>query len=510
MSTETAQLDHEGAATSTTTVAPPHDPALAATAHRRRWWVLGVAGLAQLIVVLDATIVNIALPTAQASLAFSNDNRQWLITGYALAFGALLLIGGRLSDLFGRRLMFTIGLVGFGAASALGGAATSFELLLTARGLQGIFGALIAPAALSLLTVTFTDAKERARAFAIFGAVAGSGGAIGLILGGALTEYASWRWCMFVNVPLAALAVVGAAVLLPKQVKAAVKPTFDVLGSIVIVLSLVSLVYGLAQAETKGWSSVVTLGFTIAGVIGIGVFGVVETKVSHPLLPMRILRDRTRGGAYAAVAVIGAGMFAVFLFLTYYMSATLLFTPLQTGFAFLPMIGGIMVSVQLTPAFVSRVGAKVPVTVGMLVAAAGMLYLTRLDLDSTYVAHILPGLVVMGLGIGAVMGTAFGAATLGVDAADAGVASAVVNTVQQIGGSVGTAVLSAVSAAAATSYLTENGTTAATAARAAMDSYTTAFWWAAGIFTLGAVVCGVLLRHGAAAVDPDAPKVIAH
>ncbi|WP_111766836.1 MFS transporter [Nakamurella deserti] len=507
MSTETAQLDRDGAAA---TVGSPRDAEIAATAHRRRWWVLGVAGLAQLIVVLDATIVNIALPTAQASLGFSNDNRQWLITGYALAFGALLLIGGRLSDLFGRRLMFTIGLLGFGAASALGGAAASFEVLLAARALQGVFGALIAPAALSLLTVTFTDAKERARAFAVFGAVAGSGGAIGLILGGALTEYASWRWCMFVNVPLAALAVVGAAVLLPRQVKAAVTQSFDVLGSIVIVLGLVSLVYGLAQAETEGFASPITLGFTAAGVVLIGIFGLVETRVAHPLLPVRILADRTRGGAYAAVAVIGAGMFAVFLFLTYYMSATLAFTPLQTGFAFLPMIGGIMISVQLTPAVVSRIGAKVPVTIGMLVAAAGMLYLTRLDLTSSYVTDILPGLIVMGLGIGAVMGTAFGAATLGVNAADAGVASAVVNTVQQIGGSVGTAVLSAVSAAAATSYLSANGTTPATAAQAAMDSYTTAFWWAAGIFTLGAVVCGLLLRHGAVAVDPDAPKVVAH
>lgn len=510
MSIETARLEHEGAATSTVTVAPHHDDPAAATAHRRRWWILGVAGLAQLIVVLDATVVNIALPTAQAALGFSNDNRQWLVTGYALAFGALLLIGGRLSDLFGRRLMFTIGLIGFGAASALGGAASSFEILLTARGLQGIFGALVAPAALSLLTVTFTDAKERARAFAIFGAVAGSGGAIGLILGGALTEYASWRWCMFVNVPLAAIAVVGAAVLLAKQPKAAVAPKFDVAGSIVIVLGLVSLVYGLAQAETKGWSSAVTLGFTAAGVVLIAVFAKIETMVAHPLLPMRVLRDRTRAGAYAAIAIIGAGMFAVFLFLTYYMSSTLLFTPLQTGLSFLPMIGGLMISVQITPMIVARIGSKVPVIVGMTVAAAGMFILTRLDLESTYAAHILPGLIVMGLGIGAVMGTAFGAATLGIDPVDAGVGSAVVNTVQQIGGSIGTAVLSAVSAAAATSYLTANGTSPAAAAQAAMDSYTTAFWWAAGIFALGAVVTGVLLPHGAVAVDPDAPKVIAH
>ncbi|SDP49859.1 drug resistance transporter, EmrB/QacA subfamily [Nakamurella panacisegetis] len=510
MSTSTARIDQDGAAASTITPAPLEQETASGRQHSRRWWVLVVAALAQLVVVLDATIVNIALPTAQASLGFSNDNRQWLVTGYALAFGALLLLGGRLSDLFGRRLMFTIGLLGFGAASALGGSANSFGLLLTARSLQGVFGALVAPAALSLLTVTFTNAAERARAFAIFGAVAGSGGAIGLILGGALTEYASWRWCMFVNVPLVVLAVIGAALLLPRQNKAEVKPKLDLPGTIVIVLGLVSLVYGLAQAETKGWTSGVTLGFIAAGLVLIAVFVKVETTVSHPLLPMRILADRTRGGAYAAVGIVGAGMFAVFLFLTYYLSTILAFTPLETGLSFLPMIGGLMVSVQLTPSVVSRIGAKVPVLVGMAVAAVGMLMLTQLDLHSAYTANILPGLVVMGLGIGAVMGTSFGAATQGVAAADAGVASAVVNTVQQIGGSIGTAVLSAVSAAAATNYLVGKQATPANVAQAAMDSYTTAFWWAAGIFTLGAVVCGLLLRHGAVAVDPEAPKVIAH
>ncbi|RIJ78431.1 DHA2 family efflux MFS transporter permease subunit [Nakamurella silvestris] len=481
------------------------------TPDPRRWWILGVAAIAQLIVVLDATIVNIAMPTAQASLGFSNDNRQWLVTGYALAFGSLLLVGGRLADMFGRRLMFVIGLIGFAAASALGGAAGSFGVLLTARGLQGVFGALIAPAALSLLTVTFTQAKERARAFAIFGAVAGSGGAVGLILGGALTEYTSWRWCLFVNVPLAAIAVVGALLLLKKKEQPQeAKPKLDLLGSAVIVAGLVSLVYGLAAAETKGWSSMVTLGFTALGLALIAVFVKVQATIEHPLLPLRVLKDRTRAGSYIAIAIVGAGMFAVFLFLTYYLSTALEFTPLQTGFAFLPMIGGLMVSVQIVPSIVGRIGAKVPVTIGMLVAAAGMLLLTNLDLQSTYAAHIMPGLIVVGLGLGAVMGTAFGAATQGVDADDAGVASAVVNTVQQIGGSIGTAVLSAVSASAATNYLVGKDLNPANAAQAAMESYITAFWWAAGIFALGGVVSAVMLRHGAPTFDPDAPKVIAH
>lgn len=480
-------------------------------ADPRRWWVLGVAAIAQLIVVLDATIVNIAMPTAQAALGFSNDNRQWLVTGYAIAFGSLLLIGGRLADMFGRRLMFTIGLIGFAAASALGGAATSFEMLLAARGLQGVFGALIAPAALSLLTVTFTDVKERARAFAIFGAVAGSGGAIGLILGGALTQYSSWRWTMFVNVPLAALAVVGALFLLKKNEKTAgPRPKLDVLGSIVIVLGLVSLVYGLAEAETQGWSSAATLGFNALGLVLIGVFVKVESTVAHPLLPLRVLRDRTRAGSYLAIAFVGAGMFAVFLFLTFYMATSLGFTPLQTGLAFLPMIGGLMVSVQIVPNIVSRIGAKVPVTAGMVIAAVGMWLLTHLELDSSYAANILPGLVVVGLGLGAVMGTAFNTSTQGIEPQDAGVASAVVNTVQQVGGSIGTAVLSAVSASAAAAFLTDNGSDPANAAQAAMESYLTAFWWAAGIFALGAVISAVLLPHGAVVADPNAPQVVAH
>ena len=511
MATGIARMEHErAAAPSTMAEADPERRVAAERQHKRRWWVLAVAGLAQLIVVLDATIVNIALPTAQASLRFSTDNRQWLVTGYALAFGSLLLLGGRLSDLFGRRLMFTIGLIGFAAASALGGSANSFGVLLTARGLQGMFAAMVAPAALSVLTVTFTDGKERARAFAVFGALAGSGGAIGLILGGALTEYTSWRWCMFVNIPLAILAVIGAAVLLPRQSKTEVKPKLDVIGTVVSVLGLVSLVYGLAQAETKGWTSVATLGFSGLGLVLLATFAKVETLVAHPLLPMRILKDRGRAGAYAAVGVIGAGIFAVFLFLTYYLSVILHFSPLATGLSFLPMIGGLTLAAQVTPFVVRGIGPRVPVVIGMVLAAAGMLILTQLDVHSTYVAHILPGLIIAGLGIGAVIGTAFGAATAGVDPVDAGVAGAVVNTIQQIGGSIGTAVLSAVSAAAATSYVVGRTASAATSAEAAVAGYTTAFWWAAGIFGLGAVTCGLLLRHGAVAVDPDAATVIAH
>ena len=478
--------------------------------HATRWWILAIIGLAQLMVVLDATIVNIALPSAQEALGFSNDNRQWIVTGYALAFGSLLLLGGRLSDLVGRRPMFIIGLIGFAAASAVGGAATSFELLVGARVAQGVFGALLAPAALSLLTITFTNAAERAKAFAIYGAIAGGGGAIGLILGGTLTEYLSWRWCLYVNVPLALIAVVGAVVLLKKQAKPEDAKGIDVPGTVIVVAGLVSFVYGLASAESDGWGATSTLAFIVAGLGLLALFAVVESRVKDPLLPLHIVWDRTRGAAFLVVAFVGIGLFAVFLFLTYYVSLTLGYSPVKTGFAFVPMILGIMVTATSTSGLVARTGPRIPGFIGMLLAAVGMVLFAQLTVDSTYVANILPGLIITGVGIGLSMAPAFGASTSGVDAEHAGVASASVNTFQQIGGSIGTAVLSAFAATATTNYLDGRAPSAANQALAAVEGYTTVFWWAAGIFVVGAFICGALYRSGPIAIDPDAAPVLAH
>jgi EmrB/QacA subfamily drug resistance transporter len=500
-------------AETTTVVRSPEPASPAATDHNphhgTRWLILAVIALAQLIVVLDATIVNIALPTAQEALGFSNDNRQWIVTGYALAFGSLLLLGGRLSDLVGRRSMFITGLVGFAAASAIGGAAGNFEVLVGARVAQGVFGALLAPAALSLLTVTFSDATERAKAFAIFGAISGAGGAIGLILGGALTEYLSWRWCLYVNVPLAVIAVAGAAVLLKKQPKAAAGKGIDVPGSIVVVAGLVSLVYGLASAESDGWSSPTTLICIAVGLVLLTVFAVIESRVADPLLPLHIVWDRTRGASFLTVAFVGIGLFAVFLFLTYYVSLTLGYSPVKTGFSFVPMIVGTMITATTSAGLVARIGPRIPVFVGMMLAALGMVLFAQLEVDSTYAAHILPGLVITGLGIGLSIAPAFSAAVSGVDAEHAGVASASVNTFQQIGGSIGTAVLSAFAASATADYMTGRTGSEATAQLAAVHGYTTVFWWAAGIFLAGAIICGALFRRGPVAVNPDAP-VLAH
>jgi EmrB/QacA subfamily drug resistance transporter len=475
-----------------------------------RWWILAILGIAQLMVVLDATIVNIALPSAQEALGFSDDDRQWIVTAYSLAFGSLLLLGGRIADLFGRKRTLIAGLLGFAAASAIGGAAESFGVLVAARAGQGAFGALLAPAALSLLTTTFTDSDERGKAFGIYGAIAGGGGAVGLLLGGVLTEHLSWRWTLYVNLAFAIPAALGALALLARHARTE-RPRIDLPGTLTATGGLFALVYGFANAETDGWGSATTLGFLAAGVAMLAAFVAIERRATHPLLPLRVLLDRNRGGSYLALGIAGAGMFGVFLFLTYYLQQTLGYTPIETGFAFLPMLGGVMLAATTsTSMLLPRVGPRPLVTLGMLLAAGGMVLLAQLGVDSSYAAHVLPGLVVSGIGIGLVMAPAMSTGTLGVDEHDAGVASATVNTMQQIGGSLGTALLSTLSASAASSYLAGKPATAEVAANAAVNGYTTAFWWAAAIFAAGAVVSGLLLRSGAPKLEPGAQPVLVH
>ncbi|HEY6762948.1 MAG TPA: MFS transporter [Baekduia sp.] len=468
--------------------------------HSRRWLILAVLGLAQLMVVLDATIVNIALPSAQHDLGFSNENRQWIVTAYALAFGSLLLLGGRIGDLFGRKWVFVAGLGGFAIASAIGGAAQSFGMLVTARTAQGVFGAMLAPAALSLLTTTFTDPSERNKAFGIFGAIAGSGAAVGLLLGGVLTEYLSWRWCLYVNLGFAAVAVSGALALLHNMADPA-KPRLDIPGTVTASAGLFALVYGFSHASQTSWSDGATIGFLVAGVALLGAFVAIEQRVAHPLLPLRIVLDRDRGGSYLAMALSAIAMFGVFLFLTYYLQQNLGFSPIKTGLAFLPMTFAIMLTAttsqtQLMP----RTGARPLIGTGLALGAVGMLLLTGIGLDSSYATHVLPGLLVMGLGLGLVFAPAMSSATLGVEPSDAGVASAAVNTMQQIGGSIGTALLSTLAASAASSAVADAGPAALASktvvAQAAIHGYTTAFYWSAAIFVVAAVACTALLRSG--------------
>ncbi|GAA4665433.1 MFS transporter [Frondihabitans cladoniiphilus] len=469
----------------------------------RRWLTLGVVGLAQLMVVLDSTVVNIALPAAQKDLGFTNGERQWIVTAYSLAFGSLLLLGGRLSDLIGRKRTFVIGLIGFAGASALGGAATSFGELVGARALQGAFGAILAPTALAVLTTTFTVPKERARAFGVFGAIAGAGGAIGLLLGGFLTQDFSWRWNLYINVVIAIIAIIGAIFFVHSVVRNGPRPKLDVPGTILVSAALFSLVYGFSNAETDGWSSPLTWGFLAAALVLLVVFVLWQRRAAHPLLPLHVILDRNRGAAYSSVAIAGAGMFGIFLFVTYYLETTLKFSPINTGLSFLPMIGMLVLAAQLsTNIFVPRFGPKIMVPFGMTLATVGMLILTRLGVDSHYAADVLPALLVLGFGMGSIMPASIQTATLGVEREYAGVASAMVNTGQQVGGSIGTALLNTLAASAATSYLASHvPVSAAVAAEAAVHSYATAYWYGAGFFAFGAVLSVLLFRrrgHGGA------------
>ena len=457
------------------------------------WAILALLGTAQLMVVLDATIVNIALPSAQRDLHFSTDSRQWIITAYALAFGSLLLLGGKLGDLFGRKWTFIAGLAGFSVASALGGLAQSFGMLVAARALQGAFGALLAPSALSLLTVTFAGSRDRPKAFGIFGAIAGGGASVGLILGGALTQALSWRWCLYVNLVIAIPTGIVALRLLVNRADAN-RPRIDVPGVLTGSGGLFALVYGFSSAETNSWSSPVTVIALVVSVILLSAFVAIERRVANPLLPLHIIWNRARGGAYASIVLAGSGVFAVFLFLTFFMQQNLGLSPLTTGVAFLPLTALIVVSSTTAQTrILPRTGAKPLIVTGMTLGLIAMLLLTRLTPSSSYAGGVLPSLLILGVGMGTIFAPAFGTATLNVERNEAGVASAMVNTSQQVGGSVGTSLLSTLFASSAAAFIRSHPGTANLRAAAMVHGYTTAFWWAVGIFAVGVAVAALVL-----------------
>jgi EmrB/QacA subfamily drug resistance transporter len=474
--------------------------------YSRRWTILVILAIAQLMVVLDVTIVNIALPSAQRTLHFANSERQWIVTSYALAFGSLLLLGGRISDLFGRKWTFIGGLAGFATASAVGGAAQSFAMLAAARAFQGAFGALLAPAALSLMTTTFTDPAERNKAFGIWGAIAGSGAAIGLILGGVLTQTLSWRYSMYVNLAFATVAITGALALLHNQAPT-MKPKLDIPGVLTVSAGLFSIVYGFSHAQTTSWTNQSTIGFLITGVVLLAGFAVIESRSHNPLLPLRVVTDRNRGASLLSIMIAGAAIFAVLLFVTYYLQQDRGYTPVTTGVAFLPMTASIMLAAMIaTNKLRPRVGPRPLVVVGMLLGGGGMLYLTRLTVASSYATGILPALILLGIGFGLVISTSINSATLGVQPTGAGVASATVSASQQIGGSLGTALLTTIAASAITSYITSAHAhpTRLLFAHAAVHGDATAFGWAAAMFAAGAVIAATLFEPGTKALRVDA------
>jgi EmrB/QacA subfamily drug resistance transporter len=469
---------------------------------RRRWLLLWVIGLAQLMVVLDLTVLNIALPSAQRALGFSTVDRQWVVTAYTLAFGSLLLLGGKLSDLLGRKVTFLTGLAGFAGVSAIGGASVNFAMLVTARACQGAFATLLVPAGLSLLTTTFTEPKDRNKAFAVYGAIVGAGGAIGLLLGGSLTEYLSWRWTLYVNLIFAGVAFVGGALLLGRHPSSA-RPRLDIPGVLLVSGGVFCLVYGFANAATHTWGTPSTWGFLAAGVVLLVVFALWQGRAAHPLLPPRVVLDRNRSGAYLSMLFVSAGLFGTFLFLTYYLQQTLGYSPLVTGVAFLPLSIGLIASANLsTIVLMPRIGPRPLVAFGLLAAAGGAVWLAQLGAHTGYAAGVVGPIIVTGIGMGMVFAPAINSGTFGVAPQDAGVASATLTVGQMLGGSIGTALLNSIFAAAVTAYLTAHLTAARLIGRQALTGqglvhgYTTAFWWTAGIFACGAVICGALLRSG--------------
>ena len=482
----------------TSTIESAAEPA----ADPKRFRALAVIAVAQLMVVLDASVVIIALPSAQKALHISTANREWMLTAYTLAFAGLLLLGGRIADYFGRKRMFVISLIGFAAASALGGLAQNAVMLFSARALQGAFAAVMAPSALSLLTVTFTEAKERARAFAVYGGIAGGGAAIGLILGGFLTEFASWRWTLLINVPIAVLAAFGAARVV-RESKSPANHGYDLPGAVTVTGGLLALVYAFTKAGSDGWGSSVTVSlFAIAGVLLVA-FILLERRAAHPLLPLRVVLDRNRGGSFLASLLVGTALLGTFLSLTYYFQGTLHYSAMKSGFAFVPFSLGIIAGATAASRLLPRFGPRAVMSVGLLMAAVGLVILTTLTVGSSYFVTVLPAEVIISLGMGMSFVAMSSTALIGVHPEDAGVASALVNATQQTGGSMGAALINTIATSATASYLVAHGTSPASLAAGSIHGYTTAFTFSAAVLAVAAASAFLLIRR-ARSGDSDA------
>ncbi|MFI9011450.1 MFS transporter [Actinosynnema sp. NPDC053489] len=459
----------------------------------RRWWALAVLSLTQLVVVLDATIVNVALPRAQEDLGMSDAQRQWVVTAYVLAFGALLLLGGRVADYWGRKRGYMVGMLGFGAASAWGGLAHSPTELILARGLQGVFAALLAPAALALLTVTFPSGRERGTAFAVFGTVAGTGAAVGLALGGVLTQFAGWRWCLLVNIVFAVVGLVGALVFVSES-RADGDNRYDVAGAVTVTLGLGALVYGFTLAEA-GWANPWAITSLVLGLVLLALFVRVESRAAQPLLPLRVVRDRVRAGALLIQAIVGAVFIGMTLYLAFHLQIVLGLSPLPAGFAALGMTVTTMVTAPVAARLFARFGARVLMTAGPLIAAAGMLYLTRVTPDGGYWDQVLPGLLVAGVGIACTIVPLQNVALTGVAPHDAGAASALVNSVMQIGGCIALSVFTTIYAARTQDALGEGDSPAG----ALTEGHAAVFLATAVLLVLAALVAATTLRGHRAA-----------
>jgi EmrB/QacA subfamily drug resistance transporter len=462
------------------------------------WVVLVLICLAQFMVVLDATIVNVALPSIQKDLGLSEANLQWIVNAYALVFGGFLLLGGRAGDLLGRKRLFLIGLVIFTTASLLDGLASSEGMLIGSRALQGLGAALISPAALSIISTTFAEGSERAKALGVWAAIAIGGSAVGLILGGVLTQSFSWPWIFFVNVPVGIAAFILSLRLVPESKDEHARRNYDLAGAVTVTGGLMTLVYAIVKAETDGWTSATTLGFFALAAVLLASFVAVELRSSAPLVRLSIFRIRSLLTANIVMFLVASGIFAMFFFNTLYIQRVLGFGPLDAGLAFLPFTAGIMMSAGLASRFAPRVGVRPVATVGMLVSAAGMLLLARLPVHGSYTTDVLPALFLSALGMGAVFMPLTLVATTGLEDEDQGLASGLFNTSQQIGGALGLAVLSTIAAS-------ETSAAGGTSPQALVTGFHWAFAGGAAFVLAGLATMIVMLRrHHVARIEAQA------
>jgi len=476
------------------------DPEAAQALDPKRFRALAVIAVAQLMVVLDASVVIIALPAAQRSLHISVANRQWMLTAYTLSFAGLLLLGGRIADYLGRKRMFIVALIGFAASSALGGLAPNSAMLFGARALQGAFAAIMAPAALSLLTVAFTEPKERARAFGVYGGIAGGGAAIGLILGGALTQYASWRWTLLINVPIA-IAAAFAAWRVTTESRSPVRHGYDIPGALTVTGGLLTLVYAFTKAGSDGWGSSTTLTFFGLSLVFLTAFVLIERRATHPLLPLHIVLERNRGGSFLASLLVGIALLGTFLSLTFYFQGVLHYSAMKSGFAFVPFSVGIIGGATLASRLLPRFGPRAVVTTGLTLGAIGLAMFSFISVHSSYISHVFPAELIVSLGMGLSFVVLSSTALLGVEQEDAGVASALVNATQQTGGSLGAALINTIAATATASYLATHGSSAVAQATGAVHGYTTAFTFSAIVLAVAAVIGFTLIRASKHAED---------
>jgi EmrB/QacA subfamily drug resistance transporter len=480
----------------------------------KKWLALALLALAQFVVVLDAAIVNVALPSIGTDLNFSQDNLSWVVNAYTLFFGGFLLLGGRVADLIGRRRMFTYGLILFAAASLVGGLASSEGMLIGARAVQGLGAALLSPAALSLVTVMFTEGSERNKAMGVWGAVAGSGGAAGVLLGGILTEYAGWEWVLWVNVPIGLAAAAIAPRLLPES-RTHESGTFDIAGAVSVTAGLSLLVYTLVDANNAGWLSGQTLGLGAVALALIAVFIVIERVSKAPLVPFSIFRRRTITGINVVAVLIAMALFSMFFFISLYMQQVLGYSAIKAGLSYLPLAGGIIVSAGIASGLVTRFGFKPILIVGLVLTAIGLVWFSQVDVGGSYLGDILFPSVIAAVGLGFAFVPMTIAAVAGVEPHEAGLASGLINTSQQVGGALGLAILASIANSRTDSLMTEAGGAVSALPNALTEGFQIAFIVGAGFAVLGAVLAATLIssqtsrEHAEAAQRGDAAPAAA-